>query len=160
MNALAREFANVSVIFERPVQVRTMITRRARTRDTLRSVRRPILNLHMGITPMYRGAHGGYWALVDRRPDLVGTTIHLVGEGIDTGAIIEQVRSTVEEADSFATYPYLHLAAGIPALIRAVRAGLAGDLQPMRTLPVVTSKLRTHPTLWGYLAPRLARGIR
>ena len=41
----------------------------------------PFVNTHGGITPRYRGVHGGYWALTEGRPDLVGTTVHLVDPG-------------------------------------------------------------------------------
>ena len=50
----------------------------------------PFVNVHAGITPMYRGVHGGYWALADGRRDLVGTTVHVVDRGIDTGAVLAQ----------------------------------------------------------------------
>src|SRR5699024_6179303 len=30
------------------------------------------LNIHVGITPKYRGLHGGYWALFENDTDLVG----------------------------------------------------------------------------------------
>ena len=50
----------------------------------------PVVNVHAGITPRYRGVHGGYWALAERHPEWVGTTVHLVDPGIDTGAILAQ----------------------------------------------------------------------
>lgn len=126
---------------------------------TLRSVTAPFINMHAGITPAYRGAHGGYWALAEGRRDLVGTTIHFVDAGIDTGDNIEQVYFTPTSADNFATYPLLHLQAGLPALVRAVRASLAGELatQPPRNL---SSMLRYHPTLWTYVWCRMKQGVR
>lgn len=127
--------------------------------ETLTSVACPFINLHAGITPMYRGVHGGYWALVDGRPDLVGSTVHLVDKGIDTGAVIEQVTFRPEQPDSYATYPYLHLATGLPALIRAVEAALENHLEP-RPVPDLPSRLRAHPTLWGYVTMRVLRGVR
>jgi folate-dependent phosphoribosylglycinamide formyltransferase PurN len=129
------------------------------SRETLACVSAPFLNMHAGITPRYRGVHGGYWALAERRPDLVGTTVHVVDAGIDTGAVVEQVRFTVEPEDSFATYPYLHLAAGLPALARAVRAALVGEL-PRRPPLADGSRLHYHPTLWGYLRARLVENVK
>ena len=61
------------------------------SRATLAEIDCPIVNLHAGITPRYRGVHGGYWALADGRPDLVGSTVHLVDAGIDTGDVLAQV---------------------------------------------------------------------
>ncbi len=130
-------------------------------RDTLRAVPAPFINLHAGITPLYRGVHGGYWALCEGRPELAGTTVHLVDEGIDTGRVLGQACFAATAEDSFATYPYLHLAAGIPLLLRAVRDALEGRLQPGggpgEGLP---SRLRHHPTAWHYLRQRLTRGVR
>ena len=129
-------------------------------KETLRAVRCPMINTHAGITPLYRGVHGGYWALADGRPELVGTTVHLIDAGIDTGTILGQATFPISPEDTFATYPYLHTAAGLPVLIAAVRAALAGTLAPRAERPGLESKLRSHPTLWGYVVRRLRDGIR
>ncbi len=73
----------------RPVMVVVNGTRIIATR-VLDSAGSPIVNLHAGITPRYRGVHGGYWALAERHPEWVGTTVHLVDPGIDTGGILAQ----------------------------------------------------------------------
>jgi methionyl-tRNA formyltransferase len=121
-------------------------------RDTLSALNGPVVNFHAGITPLYRGVHGGYWALVEGRRELVGSTLHLIDEGIDTGEIIAQPTFEVTAEDNFATYPYLHLVAVLPDLERVVRQACAGEAlrgEPLRTdLP---SKLRTHPTIGEYV---------
>lgn len=127
-------------------------------RQTLAAVDAPFINLHAGITPQYRGVHGGYWALAEGRPELAGSTVHLVDEGVDTGAVLAQACFTPGPADSFATYPYLHLAVGVPLLADAVAAAFAGELRP-RPYPALPSRLRTHPTLWQYARMRL-RNVR
>lgn len=126
---------------------------------TLAAVKVPFINMHAGITPLFRGVHGGYWALAEGRPELVGTTVHLVDEGIDTGNVIEQATCEIGPGDSFATYPALQLAAGLPLLTRAVQATLDGSLEP-RARHDLPSRFRSHPTLWGYLLRRLTRGVR
>ncbi len=123
-------------------------------RQTLRAVPATFINLHAGITPLYRGVHGGWWALAEGRPELAGSTVHLVDEGVDTGTVLAQACFTPAPADSFATYPYLHLAVGLPPLAQAVAAALAGELSP-RPHPALPSRLRTHPTLWQYARTRL-----
>lgn len=128
---------------------------------TLRSVDCHFINMHAGITPQYRGVHGGYWALVEGRPDLVGTTVHLVDTGIDTGPIIGQSAFSVTSRDSFATYPYLHVTSGLPLLIGAVEDALAGKVPESRE-PRATdlrSRLRSHPTLRQYLSGRIRSGV-
>jgi folate-dependent phosphoribosylglycinamide formyltransferase PurN len=121
----------------------------------------PVVNLHAGITPRYRGVHGGYWALAERRPEWVGTTLHLVDPGIDTGGILAQSVFEVTGEDSFSTYPYLHLVNGLPLLgaqVAKVMAGAALESIPVGLAP--GSGLHYHPTLWGYLWRRWRQGVR
>lgn len=128
-------------------------------KDTLESVDAPFINMHAGITPLYRGVHGAYWALAEDRQELVGTTVHLVDKGIDTGNIIEQAHFNVTEKDNFATYPYLHIACGIPVLLNAVRDALDGKLKVRAEPSDLDSKLRYHPSIWEYGYNRLRRGV-
>jgi phosphoribosylglycinamide formyltransferase 1 len=127
---------------------------------TLKTTAAPFINLHAGITPLYRGVHGGYWALAEGCPQLVGSTVHLVDHGIDTGKVLAQATFAISDEDSFVTYPYLHVAAGLPILIDAVRHALAGDLAPVDNPRNLPSMLRSHPTIFGYLTRRIRRGIR
>lgn len=47
-----------------------------------------ILNSHPGILPQYRGIDVVYWALYNNDIEGVGSTIHFVDSGVDTGQII------------------------------------------------------------------------
>lgn len=127
---------------------------------TLDCIPAVFLNMHAGITPRYRGVHGGYWALAEGRPDLAGTTVHVLDTGIDTGQVLAQRTFPVTDEDNFVTYPYLHVAAGLPALVEAVRAALQGQLTGVEPLtPQDDSVLRHHPTLWDYVRHRRS-GVR
>jgi methionyl-tRNA formyltransferase len=57
---------------------------------TLAEIKCPIINVHVGITPLYRGVHGAYWALVNNDKAHCGVTVHAIDKGIDTGAILAQ----------------------------------------------------------------------
>ena len=46
------------------------------------------VNIHMGISPYYRGTDCNFWALYDNNPHLVGATIHLLSKGLDSGPIL------------------------------------------------------------------------
>src|SRR2546423_3082820 len=61
------------------------------------------INLHAGITPAYRGVHGAYWALSQHQPELCGVTVHVVEEGIVTGAVLAQAPITPDPQVNFAT---------------------------------------------------------
>jgi hypothetical protein len=121
-------------------------------RTTLAALNGPVVNFHAGITPLYRGVHGGYWALAEGRPDLVGSTLHLIDPGIDTGTVVAQATFPVTPRDNFVTYPYLHVAAALEPLAGVVAGALAGEEvvgKPPRE--DLDSRLRTHPTLGQYL---------
>jgi methionyl-tRNA formyltransferase len=127
----------------------------------LNSVDCPVLNVHAGLTPRYRGVHGGYWALAEHHPEWVGTTVHLVDPGIDTGGILGQVTFTVTNDDSIGTYADLHLVHGLPLLAAQVEKVLEGGaLEPGGASVAPGSCLRYHPTLWGYFRRRWSSGVR
>jgi folate-dependent phosphoribosylglycinamide formyltransferase PurN len=128
--------------------------------ETLAAVGAPFLNLHAGITPEYRGVHGGYWALAEGHPERAGVTLHYVDRGIDTGAVIAQATIAPTARDSFVTYPYLQLAAGVPLLVDAVTTLLAGRPVPGRPMNCAGTRARSHPTIGEYVRTRLVRGVR
>ena len=115
------------------------------------------INTHCGITPEYRGAHGGYWALYRGDRENCGVTVHLVDPGVDTGDIVAQARIEPGPTDNFATYPYLQLAGGLPLLIEAVRASLRGSLETKRRAG--HGAVWYHPTAWQYVITGLRRRI-
>ena len=86
------------------------------------------INIHVGITPRYRGVHGGFWAVYEGRPDLAGTTIHTVDAGVDTGAIIAQTPITIEPDDTYRTLPVKQYLASLDTMAEAVQAALEGKL--------------------------------
>ena len=51
------------------------------------------INIHMGISPYYRGADCNFWAQNDGNTNLVGATIHYLSDGIDDGKIISYATS-------------------------------------------------------------------
>ena len=127
-------------------------------KSQLKASQAPMINIHMGITPKYRGVHGGYWALANDDTSNCGVTVHLIDQGIDTGDVLYQDRISPTSKDNFNTYPIRQMAAAIPLLIRALEDIKMNTLEPKDIdLP---SKLWYHPTLWGYLATRIMRGVK
>jgi len=125
--------------------------------ETLAAAQVPYLNTHMGITPRYRGVHGGYWALANADRPHCGVTIHLVDTGIDTGGVLYQDRIEPTARDSFDTYPSLQLAKALPLIRTALEDVRLGRLAPRS--PEGPSRLWSHPTLLQYLSNRF-RGVR
>jgi len=58
---------------------------------------RKALNIHLGISPYYRGTNCNFWALFDNNPHLVGATIHLLSKGLDSGPILYHALSEIKE---------------------------------------------------------------
>lgn len=126
----------------------------------LDAVAAPFINTHAGITPMYRGVHGGYWALASGDKENCGVTIHFVDKGIDTGGIISQHRIEPEPADNFITYPLHQLGVALPFLVRAVKAALDGKARAQQPANAGLSRLWYHPTIWAYLRSRWVKGVK
>lgn len=128
-------------------------------KETLECVAARFVNTHAGITPLYRGVHGGYWALAERDRAHCGVTVHLVDTGIDTGGILGQSNIAPTTADNFVTYPYLQYAAAVPLLRASIEELLSGTVAT-RPAPAGDSRLWSHPTLGQYLRHRLLHGTR
>lgn len=59
------------------------------------------INIHMGISPYYRGSSCNFWALYDGNPELVGATIHKLGRGLDSGDILYHAFPPIKDIDGF-----------------------------------------------------------
>jgi methionyl-tRNA formyltransferase len=118
------------------------------SKKILQSTNAIFVNMHVGITPAYRGSHGGYWALHNNDVENFGTTIHLVDAGVDTGAVIRQAFIVPDKKDNFVTYPILQTAIGIDALKEALPDIIAGKYQPVSNTE--KGKMYYQPTIWQY----------
>ena len=59
-------------------------------------IKNKTLNIHMGVSPFYRGNDCNFWALYDDNPHIVGATIHLLSKGLDSGAILYHALSDIK----------------------------------------------------------------
>ena len=109
------------------------------------------VNLHAGITPMYRGAHGQFWAVHNRDFDNVGVTLHFVDKGIDTGAIVKQGRFAFDPAiDNLLTLLAKSSVAGAKLILDWIRDN-QGHFRGSPTLtPPGPSQLHYSPGLSDY----------
>jgi folate-dependent phosphoribosylglycinamide formyltransferase PurN len=127
------------------------------SKTTLGKLKESVINVHHGITPQYRGAHGAYWSLMCNDRAQCGVTVHLVDEGIDTGNVISKALISPDSHDSFVTYPLLQTAGALDLIADAVAAAGAKKLE---TRPVSgPSAVWYHPGFFEYLGGAL-RGIK
>ena len=123
------------------------------------AIGQPIYNIHVGITPKYRGVHGGYHALANGDNQLFGTTLHKVDTGIDSGMIIAQKTGQISTDDNFATYPTLQYCYGLNLLETHLETLLSGEYKSAAPL-TTESQLHYHPTIWRYFWTRWSKGIK
>lgn len=58
------------------------------------------LNIHLGLSPYYRGAGTNFWPIVNDEPEFVGVTFMQIDAGVDSGPVIHQMRATMFPNDS------------------------------------------------------------
>ncbi len=68
-------------------------------KEFLTLARYGFINIHPGLLPRYRGPVPSMWALLNGE-SIVGTTIHYIDQGIDTGDIIAQKKFLINESIS------------------------------------------------------------
>lgn len=90
-----------------------------------------IVNLHLGLSPYYRGSGTNFWPLVRRQPECVGATIHLAVPRVDAGPILAQVRPDARVSDRCHELGTRTLMRGLDELPRVLRLYRDGGLEPV-----------------------------
>jgi methionyl-tRNA formyltransferase len=93
------------------------------------------VNIHLGLSPYYRGHATNFWPLVNGEPECVGATVHLATLDVDAGAILRQARPRMAADDGSHDIGCKALAAGAEALLGALPAYTAGQAEPVRQRP-------------------------
>jgi methionyl-tRNA formyltransferase len=116
----------------------------------IESVPQRIINIHVGITPEYRGTHGGFWAIYNGEIEMVGVTVHLIDKGIDSGAILSQKRVAVTHGDTLRGIVFMQQKAGVDLVFECLDGFKNGILNSYHK-PNSRSKLYYSPGLTHYL---------
>jgi len=66
-----------------------------------RLIEKRAVNIHMGVSPYFRGSSCNFWAIHDGYPELVGATIHLLSRGLDSGDMLFHAFPTPAEYEPF-----------------------------------------------------------
>lgn len=128
------------------------------SRETLALISCPVINLHSGINPAYRGQMGGYWSLVSGDAENFGATIHLVDAGVDTGDTLAVITGQPGKGDSMLTYPALLTAIAADSMVRVVQDAVDGKLSPEKSRDG-PSALHFNVPLWTWVYHGLTKGI-
>ncbi len=87
-----------------------------------------IINLHLGLSPYYRGTATNFYPLLNEEPEYVGATIHLIDAGIDSGPILAHARPQIVSGDAPHTIGCKAILAGIEAMIAVLHASESGHV--------------------------------
>jgi len=68
--------------------------------ELLQLIKGKAINIHGGYLPYYRGNHCFFFAMYNNDFDKIGSTIHFINEGIDTGDIIEHCVPVITKKDT------------------------------------------------------------
>jgi folate-dependent phosphoribosylglycinamide formyltransferase PurN len=79
------------------------------------------INQHAGISPQMKGSGTTEWALYHRDLDLVGSTVHLLSTGADSGAIIKKSFPSLLGTDQLETIFLRVVALGTELMIDSVK---------------------------------------
>ena len=93
------------------------------------------VNIHLGLSPYYRGAGTNFWPLVNGEPEYCGATIHMLDGGVDTGPVIAHVRPEIAAGDGPHDIGNKTIVAAASALADAADALTRGRLNPVPQPP-------------------------
>lgn len=79
------------------------------------------VNLHWGLSTRYRGTHTIFYPLYRQEFDSIGTTLHYVDVGIDTGLAIAEARPALTPSDTLADVWFKTAMASAAIVARFVR---------------------------------------
>ena len=72
--------------------------------NTISLLKCPLINVHLGLSPYYRGAGTNFWPFYNGEPEFVGVTYHALTERVDDGQIFLQRRAEPTEASNVHEY--------------------------------------------------------
>ncbi len=88
------------------------------------------INIHMGVSPYFRGTDCNFWAINDGYPGLVGATIHYLSNTVDGGEIIYHATSKINK-DPF-LYTMSSVKSAIDSLVHKIKKKQIFSITPVK----------------------------
>jgi len=99
-----------------------------------RLIKSNAINIHMGVSPEYRGRHCNFWAVYDGHPELVGGTVHRVNKGLDTGDVLFHSFPKPQKVDPFLlgmkAFEVIHM-----GVVERIKDGSLWEMEPQKQNP-------------------------
>lgn len=90
-----------------------------------------IINLHLGLSPFYRGSATLFWPFVNRELEYLGTTIHLATAKVDAGEILARIDPDLREGETYYDITSRLIRDSIDRFPKVVLAYVEGSLTPV-----------------------------
>lgn len=87
-----------------------------------------LINLHLGLSPFYKGSATLFWPFVNNEISCVGATIHLAVKDVDAGPILKRIKPDLEVGDDYYSINYKTIKKAINALPRIASDYMCGNL--------------------------------
>lgn len=95
----------------------------------LDSFENKIINLHLGLSPFYRGSATLFWPFVNDELECVGATIHIAAKKVDAGDILHRVKPNIQIDDNYYTINYKTIKNTIDILPKIATKFIQGDTE-------------------------------
>ena len=86
-------------------------------------IEKKAVNIHMGLSPYYRGSSCNFWALYDNDPSYVGATIHMLSKGLDSGSMLYHCLPRLHENDNPFDFTMRSVLIAQESLVKKVDSG-------------------------------------
>ena len=100
-----------------------------------------VINLHLGLSPFYRGSATLFWPFVNNEIYNVGATIHLAVPEVDAGSIIHQIKPDIEIGDDYYEINYKTIKKSIDAVPKVTYDYLKGNISPISQMGLGKGRL-------------------
>ena len=96
-----------------------------------------IINLHLGLSPFYKGSATLFWPFVNEELEYLGTTIHLAEEKVDSGKILKRISPVLQRGDNYYGITSKLVKNSIDIFPTIVTGFLSGLYKPIQQEPIV-----------------------
>ncbi|TKH33538.1 methionyl-tRNA formyltransferase [Paenibacillus polymyxa] len=94
-------------------------------------IEKKAINIHMGVSPFYRGSSCNFWALFDGNIEYIGATIHRLSRGLDSGDMLFHALPKAESTDPF-VLGMNAVRSAHNSLIEYIKTGRINELTPLK----------------------------
>jgi len=100
-----------------------------------------VINLHLGLSPYYKGSGTNFFPIVNNEFACIGATIHIATSKVDAGGILHQLRlETLYEEDTIHTIGNRLIEQAGVLYPKIVKGYIEGLIQPVAQKEITTSK--------------------